>query len=45
VWRKVDFFGGDVPLSLAYIQKDHPHIDIIKVEDYITLLFGLGLKG
>jgi hypothetical protein len=42
---KIDFFGGDVPLWLAYIQKDHPRIVILKIKDYITLLFGLGLKG
>jgi hypothetical protein len=30
---------------LAYNQKDHPCIDILKIEDYITLLFGLNLKG
>jgi hypothetical protein len=41
----MDFFGGDVTLWLAYIQKDHPHIDILKLEDYITLLFCLDLKG
>jgi hypothetical protein len=34
-----------VPLWLAYNQKDHPRIDLLKIEDYRTLLFGLGLKG
>jgi len=34
-----------MPLWLAYNQKDHPCIDILKIKDYITSLFGLGLKG
>ncbi len=34
-----------MPLWLAYNQKDHPRIDLLKIEDYKTLLFGLGLKG
>jgi hypothetical protein len=40
-----DFFGGNVPLWLAYNQKDHPCIDLLKIGDYRTLLFGLSLKG